>query len=402
MKFRGDGTIMRTLSKIFSSILVFSLLLMGVFAPVRVQAGFFSSILGDEAYADTTDVDTTQSGQNSQTMPLLQANVSSAPIFKDKKTEKDAKKKEVLDFNDNGNVNIASDNALVPAASFFEATGISPDTEFAVNQMSVYVVRKGDSISQIADMFDVSVNTILLANDLKKGQKLAPGDVLFILPISGAEHTVVKGQTLKSIAKFYKVEADDIALYNGVAMDAQLAIGDKLMIPGGDDMSDEGGDKPAPNLNSSIAKDQNYYKLHPIQNLFGYFINPVPTGHKTQGLHGPGHRGIDIGAPTGTPIYASAAGRVLAIKTGCKVGQRRCGGGYGNLVIVEHPNGTKTLSAHMSKLSTKMGASVAQGEIIGYVGNTGKSTGPHIHFEVFNAKNPGVDWSWANNQIAGN
>jgi len=58
-----------------------------------------------------------------------------------------------LDFNDNGNVNIASDNALVPAASFFEATGISPDTEFAVNQMSVYVVRKGDSISQIADMF---------------------------------------------------------------------------------------------------------------------------------------------------------------------------------------------------------------------------------------------------------
>ena len=65
------------------------------------------------------------------------------------------------------------------------------------------------------------------------------------------------------------------------------------------------------------------------------------------------------------------------------------------MVIIVHPNGTKTLYGHMSKLNTKPGAYVAQGEVIGYVGNTGRSTGPHIHFEVFNAKNPGFDWSWA-------
>ena len=115
----------------------------------------------------------------------------------------------------------------------------------------------------------------------------------------------------------------------------------------------------------------------------------MPTGHKTQGLHGPGNRGIDIGAPKGTPIYASAPGRVLIAKTGWS-------GGYGNMVIVEHPNGTKTLYAHMTKLGTKTGAEVARGEIIGYVGSTGRSTGPHLHFEVFNARNPGTDWSWAN------
>jgi murein DD-endopeptidase MepM/ murein hydrolase activator NlpD len=166
------------------------------------------------------------------------------------------------------------------------------------------------------------------------------------------------------------------------------------MIPGGN-MLDEGGDKPAANLSSSVARDANYYLIHPIQNLINYFLNPVPTGHKTQGLHGPGNRGIDIGAPTGTPIYASAPGTVLTTKTGCKVKQTRCGGGYGNMAIVVHPNGTKTLYGHMSKLNTKPGAFVGQGEVIGYVGNTGRSTGPHIHFEVFNAKNPGSDWSWA-------
>ena len=66
------------------------------------------------------------------------------------------------------------------------------------------------------------------------------------------------------------------------------------------------------------------------------------------------------------------------------------------MAIVEHPNGTKTLYAHMSRLNTKSGADVMRGQVIGYVGNTGRSTGPHIHFEVFNAKNPGTDWSWAN------
>ena len=66
------------------------------------------------------------------------------------------------------------------------------------------------------------------------------------------------------------------------------------------------------------------------------------------------------------------------------------------MIIIQHPNGTKTLYGHMSKLSTHSGDQVARGKVIGYVGSTGHSTGPHVHFEVFNAKNPGSDWSWAN------
>ncbi len=362
--------------------------------PAESQASFLSSLVGNPASAANTEISPID---NSQNMALLQANTFSVPVLKDKKVSKDAKE-QVLALSDNGNINISGENALQPATSPIGITGgVEVEDDFSPEDVSVYVVHKGDTIAQIANMFNVSVNTILSANDMKKGQKLVEGDVLFILPISGVEHTVTKGQTLKSIAKQYKVDSSDIIAYNGLSDDAKLAVGDKLMIPGGDAMADEGGDKPAPNLGSSVAKDKNYYVSHPLQNLLGYFINPVPTGHKTQGLHGPGHRGIDIGAPVGTPIYASAAGKVVATKTGCKVGQSRCGGGYGNMAIVEHPNGTRTLYAHMSKLGTNGGAMVAQGQIIGYVGNTGRSTGPHIHFEVFSAKNPGSDWSWANN-----
>ena len=379
-----DGTIMRTLTKIFNSFLVFSLLLGAFllwFMPIQAKAVFFSSILSNEAQADENTDNLTDSSKNSQTMGLLQANISSALILQDKK-DKDDK----VDISKD--VNIVSGNALLPKVSPSSGVGGLTEGDSSSDQISVYVVRKGDSIGEIADMFGVSINTILVANDMKKGDKLVIGDVLFILPISGLEHTVTKGQTLQSIAKLYKVDLNDIAFYNDIAQNAKLTVGDKLMIPGGE-MFDEGGDKPAPNLGSSIAKDKNYYSTHPIQNITGYFINPVPTGRKTQGLHGPGKRGIDIGAPKGTPIYASASGVVLIARVGWS-------GGYGNMAIIQHPNGTKTLYAHMSKLNTRTGAQVSQGEIIGFVGSTGHSTGPHIHFEVFNARNPGADWSWVN------
>ena len=354
----------------------------GFFVPLfsipQAYASFLSSILGDEVYAKTDTADLVDSGDNSRTIVLPQVNVSPASVFEDQNNP----------LSDDININ-TSDGALVPEVSFLSTVRGAGRMDIGgpfFDQVSVYVVRKGDSLSAIAQMFDVSVNTILAANDMKKGDKLKEGDVLFILPISGLEHTVVKGETLQSIAKLYKADINDIALYNGISLDTKLAIGDELIIPGGD-MIDEGGDTPAPNLGLVQVKDKNYYDTHPIRSVAGYFINPLPTGRKTQGLHGPGHRGIDIGAPKGTPIYASAEGTVLIAKTGWS-------GGYGNMAIIQHPNGTKTLYAHMTKLGTSTGAQVKQGQIIGYVGSTGRSTGPHLHFEVFNAKNPGADWSW--------
>lgn len=375
--------------------------------PVSAEASFLSNFFGDQVYAnteaDSNSVKPPQPGSNSQNIALLQANVSSASILQEKAAKNDTKDNK-KDGNDTAattstgadeNTNIVSQNALLSAAGPMGVSDGTNNADVSSEDTSVYVVRKGDTVSAIAKMFDVTPDTILSANDLKRGAKLSEGDVLLILPISGIEHTVTKGQTLKSIAKLYKVEVSEIVSYNNISENEKLAIGDTLVIPGGE-MYDEGGDKPASNLKATEAKDKNYYSTSLLKNLIGYFINPLPTGHKTQGLHGPGRRGIDIGAPTGTPLYASAEGVVLIVKTGCVVGRSSCGGGYGNMVIIQHPNGTKTLYGHMSKVITYTGARVSRGAIIGYVGSTGHSTGPHVHFEVFNAKNPGANWSWAN------
>ena len=230
-KIRGDGTIMIILSKIFSSVPAFSLflgLLLLLSIPSPAEAGFISSLFGDEAYAQTDAADSVQSNkdlkQNSQTMTLLQANVSSASILQEKNT-KNGKQKD-NQVNEKVNVNVLSDNALLPATGPLGVSDGKDIADSASEETSIYVVRKGDTLSAIANMFGVSINTILIANDMKKNDKLSEGDVLFILPISGLEHTVVKGQTLQSLAKLYKVDVSDIALYNGIAQDSKLAVGD--------------------------------------------------------------------------------------------------------------------------------------------------------------------------------
>lgn len=353
--------------------------------PLKVEASILSSFFGDEVYANTepslNSVKLPEPGSNSQNIALLEANVSSASIFQEK-AEKSVKKDEAT-IDPAQNINIVSDNALLPSVGTLSATG-GTDAEADISDISVYVIRKGDSLSQIADMYGVSVNTILWANDMKKGQKLVEGDTIIILPVSGVKHIVTKGQTLKSLASLYKVDILTITSFNGISEDEKLAVGDELIIPEAEMPNDDvQGTTPKKSSGSGGV-----YATGSLKNISGYFINPVPElKRKSQGLHGPGNRGVDLAAPTGTRILASASGTVLLARTGYN-------GGYGNMVIIQHPNGTKTLYGHMSKIATHNGAQVSQGEVIGYVGSTGRSTGPHLHFEVFNAKNPGSDWSW--------
>ncbi|MEK7572251.1 MAG: peptidoglycan DD-metalloendopeptidase family protein [Patescibacteria group bacterium] len=307
--------------------------------------------------------------KNSQSMDLLEANVSSNLVIFDKKNNNN---KDEVDLNKD--VKIVANSALSPSSSPIGGSDVIDNGEPISDQVSVYKVRKGDSISQIADMFDVSVNTILWANDLKKGEKLVEGDMLFILPVSGVSHTILKGQTLKTIAKKYNVDVSDIARLNGIAEDAKLMAGDELIVPNAEMLNIE-SEKPKISPKDVIKA--------PLKILLGYFTNPVPEyKRKSQGLHG--NNGVDLAAPTGTPIVASASGVVLLARKGYN-------GGYGNMVIIRHPNGTQTLYGHMSKLVTRTGEVVNQGETIGYVGSTGRSTGPHLHFEVQGARNPAID-----------
>lgn len=264
----------------------------------------------------------------------------------------------------------SEDMALVsysgPSGTIADVVATTP----AADHISIYVVRPGDTISEVAHMFNVSVNTIVWANNLSSTKDFHVGDTLVILPISGVKRTIIKGDTLKSIANKYDADPNEIAQFNGLDPAADLAVGSTIIIPGGEITSTTPVAKKSPTKNTATAA--------PIRS--GYYRNPVPGARVTQGLHG--HNGIDFGAKRGAPIYASANGTVIV--------SRNSGwnGGYGNYVVISHPNGTQTLYAHMTNAIVSQGQSVAAGQVIGYVGSTGKSTGVHLHYEVRGAANP--------------
>lgn len=235
-------------------------------------------------------------------------------------------------------------------------------------RISIYVVREGDSLSQIAKMFGVSTNTIIWANDIKRGSLIREGQTLVILPISGVLHTVEKGETLGSIVKKYKGDFDEVLQYNGFTEGTVLAVGDKVTIPDGEVAT------PVYRGSTTVVHGSGG------PTYSNYYLIPVSGARKTQGLHG--YNGVDLAAPRGTPILASASGTVII--------SRGAGwnGGYGNYVVIRHDNGTQTLYAHNSQNIVYSGEHVVKGQVIGYVGSTGRSTGPHLHFEVRGAKNP--------------
>ncbi len=241
------------------------------------------------------------------------------------------------------------------------------------DRISVYVVRKGDTLSEIAEMFDVSVNTIVWANNLKSVRDMRPGDMLAILPVSGIERTIVKGDTLKSLAKKYGADVDEIVAFNGLDPSEPLVIGSTVIIPGGEIVAPPAPVQRPRSPSSPIISGGGSF-------LAGYYNNPVPGAIIFQGIHG--QNGVDLAAARGTPIYAAADGVVIIVRNS------GWNGGYGNYVVITHSNGTQTLYSHMKNAITSYGQSISAGQVIGYVGSTGRSTGPHLHFEVRGAANP--------------
>jgi len=323
--------------------------------PFTVSAGaltFVSNFFGvGEKTANTLTV--IPHAYNSQTLPLLEA----------------ARNLDPNPAKGGGDISVVGGEALLPETGPSGSLADIEDRPPSTDQISVYVVREGDSLSQIARMFGVSTNTIIWANDdIGRGGVITPGQTLVILPISGVRHAVVKGETLQSIAKKYKGHLEEIIQYNGFTENTALAVGDIVVIPDG-----EIAPAPTPVRTASVARGTSG------PSYIGYYLKPV-DGIKTQGIHG--YNGVDFGASVGTPIVASASGQVIIARSG------GWNGGYGTYVVIKHDNGTQTLYAHMSSMIAYSGQSVVQGQVIGYVGSTGRSTGPHLHFEVRGAKNP--------------
>lgn len=266
-----------------------------------------------------------------------------------------------------GDIEIVDESALVPADSLLseDITISKPEN----GKISVYEVREGDTLSQIADMFNVSVNTIRWANDLSGS--IHPGQDLIILPVTGVTHTIEHGGTIKDVAEIYDADVTEIALFNGLDTNVELEKGDKVIVPYVDqsyEAEEENVSTYASTQSSDTSGGSHYYR------------NPLPDGTMTQNNHG--YNAVDIGAPYGTPIYAAAAGKVITSKQG------GWNGGYGSYIVISHPNGTQTLYSHQSENAVYVGQVVSAGELIGYVGSSGKSTGNHLHFEVRGASNP--------------
>jgi len=266
---------------------------------------------------------------------------------------------------------IIDEGALIPGSPFGEDEYAAES--YSAGEISVYVVREGDTLSQVAQMFDVTANTIMWANDITKATAVRPGDTLVILPIVGVRHVVKSGDTLSTIAKKYEGDMEEILSYNQLDSESALSVGDTVIVPGGN-MHQAAPKKVA---KRSVATPT---KTSGTVSSGGRFTHPLPGSVRTQGIHG--YNAVDLAAPIGTPIRAAAAGEVIVSRSS------GWNGGYGNYVVIRHPNGTQTLYAHNSSNTVGVGAYVGAGETIGYVGNSGRSTGAHLHFEVRGSSNP--------------
>ncbi|MGD8624280.1 MAG: M23 family metallopeptidase [Anaerolineae bacterium] len=234
-------------------------------------------------------------------------------------------------------------------------------------QIVTYTVQSGDNIWSIAQGFGLNPETVLWANPKieKSPDLLSVGQSLVIPPVDGIWYTVQRGDTVEKLAKTYQTSAEKITAFemNGLTEPYGLAAGQQIMIP-------DGRKKVVPS---------NYYPMT--------YVGRAPAGAPkgtgrfawpTQGVltqrYWSGHLGIDIANRTGTPIRAADAGYVVLAG--------RDTWGYGNQVLINHGNGYLTRYAHLNTVRVKAGDKVDKNQVIGTMGNTGRSTGPHLHFEI--------------------
>lgn len=229
---------------------------------------------------------------------------------------------------------------------------------------TTYKVRAGDTLWEISRRFGIRVETIKLVNNLKNNI-LVPGQILKIPSEDGFIYTVRRGDSLWSIAKKFKVDIDDIIQKNAF-VSSYIRPGQKIFIPG----------ESAVLKRYTALWGRSIRFIWPVRgritSKFGWRRDPF-TGRRRF------HHGIDIAAPIGTPVKAAADG--LVIFSGWS-------GGYGYVIIIKHMGGYYTVYGHNRMNLVRKGQRVRRGQIIAYLGNTGRSTGPHLHFEIRKQRRP--------------
>lgn len=222
-----------------------------------------------------------------------------------------------------------------------------------------YIVKRGDTISGIAYKMGLkNIGTIFSANNVTNAKRIMSGTHLSIPSMDGILYTVKKNDSLDSIAKDFNIPLEALLDANDLN-DIEISFNTRLFIPG------------ASLSITELRKAMGELFIYPIQGRltspFGYRRDPF-TGRKSF------HSGIDLAAPEGTKIKVILDGTV-SLTSYSRI--------FGNYMIVTHPNGYQSLYGHLSRFNAKKGEQVSQGDIIALVGNTGLSTGPHVHLSIY-------------------
>lgn len=345
-------------ARFFSSlVLVLSILT----TPIQAHAGFFSFV--EDLFGNTTfalDEVSNDMIHNSQNIPLMESSLTT----------------ELKPGSDDADVTIVGDQALEsvtgPMGTDADLNGYSGSD----SRINIYIVKKGDTIDSIAKENKVSKASILYANsDIESNKLTQEGTVLVIIPLEGASYVVKKGDTLGGISNRYGISVSDILEYNLMDKGDSLKVGQTLILVGVKSTTVTKVDKPKTTSKKPTTKSASPDQMVQSGKVPGGYIWPFPAGigRVSQGMHD--GQAYDFAAPKGTPIYAIQDGVVLTTDSS------GYNGGYGLYVVVNFNDGKQAIFAHMSKVASHAGQVVKKGDVIGYVGSTGRSTGPHVHIE---------------------
>jgi murein DD-endopeptidase MepM/ murein hydrolase activator NlpD len=244
-----------------------------------------------------------------------------------------------------------------------------------------YEVVSGDAVFSIAKKFNISPETLLWSNyDVLQDNphSLSIGQTLVIPPTNGILYEWQEGDTLDKLAGDFKASVDDILSWSGNKLDftnPEIDPGEIVMIPGGErEFQQWVVPTYAVGRSGTNATLPGGCEVTGGAWGSGYFTWPADNHYLSGNDFWSGHLAIDIATASGALIYAADSGVVVFAGWDSH--------GYGNVVMIDHQNGYHTLYAHLNSYSVSCGSSVYQGNVIGYAGSTGNSTGPHLHFEI--------------------
>ena len=261
------------------------------------------------------------------------------------------------------NLGLKNENALTAQQIAAKTEDDNPHGVLLNFEWQQYKVKRGDTVSEIAENYSVSVGAIIASNEISNARMLQAGTVIRIPNIDGIPYQIQTGDSLSKISASFNVPLDVILDVNDIKND-NIRQGETIFIPGAR-MNDI-------DLRMSLG-DLFMYPLATryITSYYGMRKDPF-TG--VLQFHG----GVDFRANTGTAIMASFDGLVSVVSENWL---------YGKYIIISHSNGYKTIYGHLSAYSVKQGDRVIRGRKIGEVGNTGYSTGPHLHFGIYDKNN---------------